>query len=95
MAIKYATTIGKQLHALEVQSLALCYEIEKIGASTEQTNASVKAADLHTAIQQVSVSWDRQNASSAVLSDLRRIHRAFKKNRLTTWSTPESVGHIG
>lgn len=58
-------TIGEQLHELETRSQELCYEIENIGASTEQTNAIIQADNLHKAIQYVAVEWDRQNASTA------------------------------
>ena len=57
--------LGEQLHELETRSLELCYEIEKIGASPEQTNAIIHADNLHKAIQFVAVEWDRQNASTA------------------------------
>ena len=54
------------LCALESQSLELCHEIEKIGASTEQTNASVKSSDLHRAIQKASMELDKQKAPPPV-----------------------------
>ena len=57
--------LGEQLHELETRSLELCYEIEQIGASKEQTNAILQAATLHKAIKLVAVEWVRQNASTA------------------------------
>ena len=54
-------TTQEQLHNIEVKSLELCYEIEKIPASLEQTNASIKASELHQDIQKVSVEYDRKN----------------------------------